>query len=147
LPSTKSLLGKLRAGKQLKTEDVEDYIPDIEVLLFYEFDEVFSRLLNGKPMASAAADPSGPGNKSVRVTASDSAYLMEPGADLKPARLASELATGGGPAGIKAVYGEYKKIGDLDYPSTTELKFGAEQRSILFQAHGINLAGPATPTK
>ena len=144
LPSTKSLLGKLRAGKQLKTEDVEDYVPDIEVLLTYEFDEVFSRLLNGKPMATAPMDPSGPANKALRVAASDSEYLIETGADLKPARLTSELATGSGPAGIKAVYGEYRKVGDLDYPSTTELKFGAEQRSILFQAHGISLTAPAS---
>jgi hypothetical protein len=150
LPSTKSFFSRqkaelLRSGKQLKAEDVEEYIPDLEVLLVYEFNELFSRLLDSKNLATSAAEPSGPGTKALRVTAVDSVYTVEIGTDMKPASLASELAAGVGPAGIRASYSEYKKVGDLDYPSTTELKFGSEQHSILFQAHSITLNGSSVP--
>jgi hypothetical protein len=150
LPSTKSFLSRqkaelLRSGKQLKAEDVEEYIPDLEVLLVYEFNEVFSRLLSSKGLATSSAEPSDSGAKALRIAAADSVYTVGFGADMKPASLVSELTTGAGPAGIRAFYSEYKKVGDLDYPSTTELKFGSEQHSILFQAHSITLNGSSVP--
>ena len=148
LPSAKSFFGRqkaelTRAGKQLKAEDAEGYVPAVEVLLLYEFDEMFSRLLDPQSIAASSLPLSGDAAPEVlRIANGDNAYLIELDGNSRPAGLRTEL-TGAGPVGIRAAYRDYKKIGDQDYPSTTELKFGDDKQTILFQAHAITFNTPA----
>jgi hypothetical protein len=142
LPSSRSFFSRqkaeLRPGKQLKAEEVEGYIPDLEAFLIYEFGETLSRLTDANSVPASLIEPSvASGPKTIRVANAAGTYSVDLGGDMKPSTLEYDSTTGVGPTGARVIYSDYQKIGEVDYPSTTQLKLGGDKRSILFQARGL----------
>jgi hypothetical protein len=136
---TKALLGRLKTqlvGKQLKPEEIEKFVPDLESFLTYEFEEFMATLAELQGGATAMANPVPSAEMHFRIARSTGSYTVQLGEGMKAANIAYYSATGVG-TGVRVAYTDYKKTGDMDYPSTTELKFGSDNHSIVFQARTV----------
>jgi hypothetical protein len=138
LVSNKNILSHLGlGGKQLKPDEIQPMLSDLEVFLAYEFEEFLAGLADATTSSTAAVNPSSSAEpKTFRVARTSGSYTVQLGDAMRPSNIAYDSSTGVG-SGIHVTYSDYKKIGDADYPATTELKFGGAAHSILFQAQNL----------
>jgi hypothetical protein len=127
----------LGGGKKLKLEEIEPFVPDVEALLAYEFEELTANLFDGRADAMAMADPATSAEpKTFRVPRASGVYTVQLNSGMRPVVVAYESSLGVG-AGIRVNYSEFKKFGDREYPSATELIFGRDHRAMVFQARTV----------
>jgi hypothetical protein len=138
LVSSKNIFSHLGlGGKQLKPEEIQPILSDLEVFLAYEFEAFLGGLVDATTSATAAVNPSSSAEpRTFRIARTSGIYTVQLGDAMRPSNIAYDSSTGIG-SGIHVTYSDYKKVGDTDYPATTELKFGSADHSVLFQAQNV----------